>query len=132
MAGLTLASLSIPQSIGYATLVNLASQYGLYKNVVPSLVYALMGSSREIAIGLVAVVSLLLSSKVQNVVDLIANVVVYRKFVLTVTSFADTFQFIFGTFRLGFLVDLLSPAAIVGFMGGAAVVIGLQQPKGLL
>ena len=132
MAGLTLASLSIPQSIGYATLVNLASQYGLYTSMVPPLVYALMGSSREIAIGLVAVVSLLLSSKVQNVVDLIANVVVYRKLVLTVTSFAGTFQFIFGTFRLGFLVDLLSPAAIVGFMGGAAVVIGLQQPKGLL
>ena len=132
MAGLTLASLSIPQSIGYATLVNLASQYGLYTSVVPPLVYALMGSSREIAIGLVAVVSLLLSSKVQNVVDPIANAVVYRKLVLTVTSFAGTFQFIFGTFRLGFLVDLLSPAAIVGFMGGAAVVIGLQQPKGLL
>ena len=132
MAGLTLASLSIPQSIGYATLVNLASQYGLYTSVVPPLVYALMGSSREITIGLVAVVSLLLSSKVQNVVDPIANAVVYRKLVLTVTSFAGTFQFIFGTFRLGFLVDLLSPAAIVGFMGGAAVVIGLQQPKGLL
>ena len=54
------------------------------------------------------------------------------KLVLTVTSFAGTFQSIFGTFRLGFLVDLLSPAAIVGFMGGAAIVISLQQPKRLL
>lgn len=132
MAGLTLASLSIPQSIGYATLANLAPQYGLYTSVVPPLVYALMGSSREIAIGPVAVVSLLLSSMIQNVVDPVANAVAYRKLVLTVTFFAGTFQFIFGLFRLGFLVDFLSHAAIVGFMGGAAIVIGLQQLKGLL
>ena len=82
MAGLTLASLGIPQSIGYVTLVNLASQYGLYTSVVPPLVYALMGSLGEIAIVLVAVVSLLLSSKVQNVVDPIANAVVYRKLLM--------------------------------------------------
>lgn len=132
MAGLTLASLSIPQSIGYATLANLAPQYGLYTSVVPPLVYALMGSSREIAIGPVAVVSLLLSSMIQKVVDPVANAVAYRKLVLTVTFFAGTFQFIFGLFRLGFLVDFLSHAAIVGFMGGAAIVIGLQQLKGLL
>ena len=49
MAGLTLASLGIPHSIGYATLVNLASQYGIYTSVVPPLVYDLMGSSKEIA-----------------------------------------------------------------------------------
>lgn len=48
MASVTLASLSIPQSMGYATLLNLASQYGLYASVVPPLVYVLMGSSREI------------------------------------------------------------------------------------
>ncbi|KAJ9673772.1 hypothetical protein PVL29_023369 [Vitis rotundifolia] len=132
MAGLTLASLSIPQSIGYATLANLEPQYGLYTSVVPPLIYALMGSSREIAIGPVAVVSLLLSSMIQNVVDPVANAVAYRKLVLTVTFFAGTFQFIFGLFRLGFLVDFLSHAAIVGFMGGAAIVIGLQQLKGLL
>ncbi|KAG8632990.1 low affinity sulfate transporter 3 isoform X1 [Manihot esculenta] len=132
MAGLTLASLSIPQSIGYANLAKLDPQYGLYTSVVPPLIYALMGSSREIAIGPVAVVSLLLSSMIQKIEDPATDPAAYRKIVFTVTFFAGTFQAVFGLFRLGFLVDFLSHAAIVGFMGGAAIVIGLQQLKGLL
>ncbi|KAK5824209.1 hypothetical protein PVK06_018977 [Gossypium arboreum] len=131
MAGLTLASLSIPQSIRYANIAKLDPQYGLYTSVVPPLIYALMGSSREIAIGPVAVVSMLLSSMVPNVVDPVVDPSGYRKIVFTVTFFAGTFQAIFGLFRLGFLVDFLSHAAIVGFMAGAAIVIGLQQLKGL-
>ncbi|XP_058179522.1 low affinity sulfate transporter 3 [Rhododendron vialii] len=132
LAGLTLASLCIPQSIGYATLAKLDPQYGLYTSVVPPLIYAFMGTSREIAIGPVAVVSLLLSSMIQKLEDPEANPVAYTRLVLTVTFFAGLFQAAFGFLRLGFLVDFLSHAAIVGFMGGAAVVIGLQQLKGLL
>ncbi|GLT43983.1 hypothetical protein SLA2020_179030 [Shorea laevis] len=132
MAGLTLASLCIPQSIGYATLAKLDPQYGLYTSVIPPLIYAVMGTSREIAIGPVAVISLLLSSMVQNIEDPVANPVGYQKLVITTTFFAGAFQAVFGIFRSGFLVDFLSHAAIVGFMGGAAVVIGLQQLKGLL
>ncbi|KAG6786245.1 hypothetical protein POTOM_007842 [Populus tomentosa] len=132
MAGLTLASLSIPQSIGYANLAKLDPQYGLYTSVIPPLIYAIMGSSREIAIGPVAVVSMLLSSMIAEIQDPLADPVAYRNFVFTVTLFAGTFQALFGLFRLGFLVDFLSHASIVGFMGGAAIVIGLQQLKGLL
>uniref|UniRef100_A0A0D9VQP4 STAS domain-containing protein n=1 Tax=Leersia perrieri TaxID=77586 RepID=A0A0D9VQP4_9ORYZ len=132
MAGLTLASLSIPQSIGYATLAKLDPQYGLYTSVVPPLVYAVTGTSREIAIGPVAIVSLLLSSMIQKIVDPAVDPASYRKMVFTVTFLTGVFQFAFGLFRLGFLVDFLSHAAIVGFMGGAAIVIGLQQLKGLL
>ncbi|XP_068641606.1 low affinity sulfate transporter 3-like [Aristolochia californica] len=131
LAGLTLASLSIPQSIGYANLAKLDPQFGLYTSIVPALIYAVMGSSREIAIGPVAVVSLLLSSMVQKLVDPSVDPGAYRKTVFTVTFFAGVFQTAFGLFRLGFLVDFLSHAAIVGFMGGAAIVIGLQQLKGL-
>ncbi|XP_022752025.1 sulfate transporter 2.1-like [Durio zibethinus] len=132
MAGLTLASLCIPQSIGYATLAKLDPQYGLYTSVVPPLIYAVMGTSREIAIGPVAVISLLLSSMVQKLENPVTNPIAYQKLVLTATFFAGTFQAIFGLFRSGFLVDFLSHAAIVGFMAGAAIVIGLQQLKGLL
>lgn len=132
MAGLTLASLGIPQSIGYANLAKLDPQYGLYTSVVPPLIYAVMGTSREIAIGPVAVVSLLLSTMVQKVVDPAADPATYRTLVFTVTFLAGVFQVSFGLFRLGFLVDFLSHAAIVGFMAGAAIVIGLQQLKGLL
>ncbi|XP_016440527.1 low affinity sulfate transporter 3 [Nicotiana tabacum] len=132
MAGLTLASLCIPQSIGYANLAKLDPQYGLYTSVVPPLIYAVMGSSREIAIGPVAVVSLLLSAMVPKLVDPAVDSIAYRNLVFTATFFTGAFQAVFGLFRLGFLVDFLSHAAIVGFMGGAAIVIGLQQLKGLL
>ncbi|KAH6800252.1 slufate transporter 2 [Perilla frutescens var. hirtella] len=132
MAGLTLASLCIPQSIGYANLAKLDPQYGLYTSVVPPLIYALMGSSREIAIGPVAVVSLLLSAMVSKIVDPAVDPALYRRIIFTVTFFTGAFQALFGLFRLGFLIDFLSHAAIVGFMGGAAIVIGLQQLKGLL
>ncbi|CAN6290350.1 unnamed protein product [Urochloa humidicola] len=132
MAGLTLASLSIPQSIGYANLAKLDPQYGLYTSAVPPLVYTVMGTSREIAIGPVAVVSLLLSSMVQKIADPNLDLASYRKMIFTVTFLTGVFQFLFGLFRLGFLVDFLSHAAITGFMGGAAIVIGLQQLKGLL
>ncbi|XP_012093200.2 sulfate transporter 2.1 [Jatropha curcas] len=132
LAGLTLASLCIPQGIGYATLAKLDPQYGLYTSVVPPIIYALLGTSREIAIGPVAVVSLLLSSLIPNIQDPEANPVAFRNLVITTTFFAGIFQAAFGLFRLGFLVDFLSHAAIVGFMAGAAIVIGLQQLKGLL
>ncbi|AES72253.1 putative SLC26A/SulP transporter [Medicago truncatula] len=131
LAGLTIASLCIPQSIGYATLANLAPQYGLYTSVVPPLIYAVMGTSREIAIGPVAVVSLLLSSMVQKLVDPSTDPIGYTKLIFLATLFAGIFQTSFGLFRLGFLVDFLSHAAIVGFVAGAAIVIGLQQLKGL-
>ncbi|XP_061344031.1 sulfate transporter 2.1-like [Gastrolobium bilobum] len=131
LAGLTIATLCVPQSIGYATLAKLDPEYGLYTSVVPPLIYALMGTSREIAIGPVAVVSLLLPSMIQKLIDPANDPIGYRKLVFTATLFAGLFQLAFGLFRLGFLVDFLSHAAIVGFMGGAAIIIGLQQLKGL-
>ncbi|KAL5542853.1 hypothetical protein UlMin_010563 [Ulmus minor] len=130
IAGLTIASLCIPQDIGYAKLAYLPPQYGLYTSFVPPLVYAFMGSSRDIAIGPVAVVSLLLGDLLQAEIDP-KNAVAYRRLAFTATFFAGFTQFTLGFFRLGFLVDFLSHAAIVGFMGGAAIIIALQQFKGL-
>ncbi|XWS54478.1 hypothetical protein CRYUN_Cryun10bG0092900 [Craigia yunnanensis] len=132
IAGLTIASLCIPQDIGYAKLANLDPQYGLYSSFVPPLVYAFMGSSRDIAIGPVAVVSLLLGSLLQDEIDSSDNPVDYRRLAFTATFFAGITQFTLGFFRLGFLIDFLSHAAIVGFMAGAAITIALQQLKGLL
>ncbi|XP_057442586.1 sulfate transporter 1.3 [Lotus japonicus] len=132
IAGLTIASLCIPQDIGYAKLANLAPQYGLYSSLVPPLIYSLMGSSRDIAIGPVAVVSLLLGTLLQNEIDPVANPEDYRRLAFTATFFAGITQAILGVCRLGFLIDFLSHAAIVGFMGGAAITIALQQLKGFL
>ncbi|XP_019454639.1 PREDICTED: sulfate transporter 1.3-like [Lupinus angustifolius] len=132
IAGLTIASLCIPQDIGYAKLANLDPQYGLYSSFVPPLIYAVMGSSRDIAIGPVAVVSLLLGTLLQNEIDPVANPRDYRRLAFTATFFAGITQATLGVFRLGFLIDFLSHAAIVGFMGGAAITIALQQLKGFL
>ncbi|OMO68156.1 sulfate anion transporter [Corchorus capsularis] len=132
IAGLTLASLVIPQDFGYAKLANLDPQYGLYSSFVPPLVYAFMGTSRELAIGPVAMVSLLLGTLLQEELDPIKNKVDYRRLAFTATFFAGITQATLGFFRLGFLIDFLSHAAIVGFMAGAAVTISLQQLKGLL
>ncbi|KAF3971890.1 hypothetical protein CMV_004560 [Castanea mollissima] len=132
IAGLTIASLCVPQDIAYAKLANLDPQYGLYSSFVPPLIYAFMGSSRDIAIGPVAVVSLLIGTMAQNEIDPKKNALAYRRLVFTATFFAGVTQFALGFFRLGFLIDFLSHAAIVGFMAGAAITIGLQQLKGLL
>lgn len=131
IAGLTIASLCVPQDIGYAKLANLDPQYALYSSFLPPLIYAVMGSSRDIAIGPVAVVSILLGTLVRNEIDDIKSVD-YHRLIITSTFFAGVFQAVLGICRLGFLIDFLSHASIVGFMGGAAITIGLQQLKGLL
>ncbi|XP_027106311.1 sulfate transporter 1.3 [Coffea arabica] len=132
IAGLTIASLCIPQDIGYSKLANLAPQYGLYSSFVPPLIYAAMGSSRDIAIGPVAVVSLLLGTLIQDEFDPVKQKLDYQRLAFTATFFAGLTQFALGFFRLGFLIDFLSHAAVVGFMGGTAITIALQQLKGLL
>ncbi|KAE8672764.1 High affinity sulfate transporter 2 [Hibiscus syriacus] len=127
IAGLTTASLCIPQDIGYAKLANLDPLYGLYSSFVPPLVYAFMGSSpRDIAIGPVAVVSLLLGSLLQDEIDSSANPVDYRYLALTATFFAGLTQLLLGFFRLGFLIDFLSHAAIVGFMADENIREGIN------
>ncbi|XP_062104955.1 sulfate transporter 1.3-like isoform X2 [Humulus lupulus] len=131
IAGLTIASLCIPQDIGYAKLAYLPPQNGLYSSFVPPLVYAFMGSSRDIAIGPVAVVSLLLGDLLQAEIDP-KDLIPYRRLAFTATFFAGLTQLALGFFRLGFFIEFLSHAAIVGFMGGAAITIALQQLKGLL
>ena len=79
--------------------IGILGLFHLDTSVVPPLIYALMGSSREIAIGPVAVVSMLLSSMVPNIVDPAADPIGYRRLVFTVTFFAGTFQAIFGLLR---------------------------------
>ncbi|KAF0911141.1 hypothetical protein E2562_007932 [Oryza meyeriana var. granulata] len=132
ISGLTIASLCIPQDIGYSKLAGLLPQYGLYSSFVPPLIYALMGSSRDIAIGPVAVVSLLLGTLLQNEIDPNKNRDEYTRLAFTATFFAGVTQAALGFFRLGFIIEFLSHAAIIGFMAGAAITIALQQLKGFL
>ncbi|KAJ8494125.1 hypothetical protein OPV22_015846 [Ensete ventricosum] len=132
VAGITIASLAIPQGISYAKLANLPPVLGLYSSFVPPMVYAVMGSSKDLAVGTVAVPSLLIASMLGKDVPPSQNLTLYVHLVFTATFFAGVFQASLGLLRLGFIVDFLSHATIVGFMGGAATVVCLQQLKGML
>ncbi|CAA2942090.1 sulfate transporter -like [Olea europaea subsp. europaea] len=132
IAGITIASLAIPQGISYAKLANLPPILGLYSSFVPPLIYAVFGSSKDLAVGTVAVGSLLTASMLGNVVNANENPKLYLHLAFTATFFTGLFEAALGIFRLGFIVDFLSHATIVGFMGGAATVVSLQQLKGIL
>ncbi|KDP40223.1 hypothetical protein JCGZ_02221 [Jatropha curcas] len=132
IAGITIASLAVPQGISYAGLANLPPIIGLYSSFVPPLVYAMLGSSKDLAVGTVAVASLLISSMLGKEVNPNENPKLYVQLALTATFFAGVFQAALGFLRLGFIVDFLSHATIVGFMSGAATVVCLQQLKGIL
>ncbi|KAL8485149.1 hypothetical protein ACS0TY_027445 [Phlomoides rotata] len=132
IAGITIASLAIPQGISYAGLASLPPVFGLYSSFVPPLVYAMLGSSRDMAVGTSAVASLMISSMLGKEVNPHQNPKLYMQLVFVATFFAGIFQASLGLLRLGFIVDFLSHATIVGFMGGAATVVSLQQLKGIL
>ncbi|KAH6781418.1 sulfate transporter 3 [Perilla frutescens var. hirtella] len=132
VSGLTIASLAIPQGISYAKLANLPPIIGLYSSFVPPLVYSVLGSSRHLAVGPVSIASLVMGTMLREVVSDIDQPDLYLKLAFTATFFAGLFQASLGFLRLGFVIDFLSKATLVGFMAGAAVIVALQQLKGLL
>ncbi|KAJ4957423.1 hypothetical protein NE237_024534 [Protea cynaroides] len=132
VSGLTIASLAIPQGISYAKLANLPAIIGLYSSFVPPLIYAILGSSRHLAVGPVSIASLVMGSMLEETVHHTEDPVLYLQLAFTATFFAGLFQASLGLLRLGFIVDFLSKATLVGFMAGAAIIVSLQQLKGLL
>ncbi|XP_030483911.2 probable sulfate transporter 3.3 [Cannabis sativa] len=132
VSGLTIASLAIPQGISYAKLANLPPIVGLYSSFVPPLIYAVFGSSRDLAVGPVSIASLILGSMLSKEVSPIKDPVLFLQLAFTSTFFAGLFQASLGLLRLGFLIDFLSKAILIGFMAGAAVIVSLQQLKSLL
>ncbi|KAJ9129699.1 hypothetical protein P3X46_035303 [Hevea brasiliensis] len=131
LAGITIASLAIPQGISYAELANLPPIIGLYSSFVPPLIYAVFGNSKHIAVGPVAACSLLIANTIGEKVSHNDDPTLYLYLVFTATFFAGVFQTLLGLLRLGILVDFLSHPTITGFMGGTATLICLQQLKGI-
>ncbi|KAL0310262.1 UNVERIFIED_CONTAM: putative sulfate transporter 3.4 [Sesamum calycinum] len=132
VSGLTIASLAIPQGISYAKLANLPPIIGLYSSFVPPLIYSVLGSSRHLAVGPVSIASLVMGTMLSETVSYTEEPILYLKLAFTATFFAGVFQASLGFLRLGFVIDFLSKATLVGFMAGAAVIVSLQQLKGLL
>ncbi|XP_010254169.1 PREDICTED: probable sulfate transporter 3.4 isoform X2 [Nelumbo nucifera] len=131
ISGLTIASLAIPQGISYAKLANLPPIIGLYSSFVPPLIYAVLGSSRHLAVGPVSIASLVMGSMLGESVSHTEEPILYLKLAFTATFFSGLFQASLGLLRLGFIIDFLSKATLLGFMAGAAVIVSLQQLKGL-
>ncbi|XP_044472184.1 probable sulfate transporter 3.5 [Mangifera indica] len=132
LAGITITSLAIPQGISYAKLANIPPIIGLYSSFVPPLIYAIFGSSKHIAVGTVAASSLLLAETIGEKVSANDDPDLYLHLVFTATFFTGIMETALGFLRLGILVDFLSHSTITGFMGGTAIIICLQQLKGLL
>lgn len=132
VAGLTIASLAIPQGISYAKLANLPPIVGLYSSFVPPLIYAVLGSSRDLAVGPVSIASLVMGSMLRQQVNPVTDQILFLQLAFTSTFFAGLFQASLGFLRLGFIIDFLSKATLIGFMAGAAIIVSLQQLKGLL
>ena len=129
-AGLTVGVMLIPQGMAYALLAGLPPIYGLYAATLPLLVYAVLGTSRQLAVGPVAMDSLLTATAVGALATVGTEDYLYLTVLLALM--VGAMQLAAGLFRLGFLVDLLSRPIISGFTAAAALIIGLSQLQHLL
>ncbi|KAM6582211.1 hypothetical protein CsatB_009213 [Cannabis sativa] len=129
IAGITLSSLAIPQGINYAKLAKLPPIVGLYSSFVPPVIYSILGSSRHLAVGPTSTATLVMGTMISQMVS---EPHLHLRLAFTATFFAGLFQASFGLFRLGFILDFLSKATLIGFMAGVAILVSLQQLQGLL
>lgn len=129
-AGLTVGVMLIPQAMAYALLAGVPPVYGLYASLVPLGVYALLGTSRQLAVGVVAIDSLIVIAAVAPLAETGSQAFVTAAVLLA--AMTGLIQLGLGLARFGFLVALLSRPVIAGFASAAAITIGLSQLPGLL
>ncbi|KAM7492091.1 hypothetical protein LguiA_035012 [Lonicera macranthoides] len=127
MAGITVGIMLVPQSMSYAKLAGLDAIYGLYSGFVPIFVYAVFGSSRQLAIGPVALVSLLVSNVLGRIVE--PSDELYTELAILLALMVGVFECILGLLRLGWIIRFISHSVISGFTTASAIVIALSQAK---
>lgn len=125
IAGITVALVLIPQSMAYAQLAGLPAYYGLYAAFLPPMVAALFGSSRQLATGPVAVVSLMSAASLEPLATAGSAEFIAYSIVLAMT--VGIFQFSLGVLRLGLVVNFLSHPVVNGFTNAAAIIIASSQ-----
>ncbi|MEO5341058.1 MAG: sulfate permease [Magnetococcus sp. MYC-9] len=130
MAGITVALVLIPQSMAYAGLAGLPAHYGLYAACLPGAVAALFGSSRLLATGPAAVVSLLTASTLAPLASTGSEG--YIAMAILLSLLVGLVQITLGLLRLGVVVNFLSHPVVIGFTHAAAVIIGLSQLSKML
>ncbi len=125
LSGLTVALVLIPQSMAYAQLAGLPPYYGLYASFLPPMIASLFGSSRQLATGPVAVVSLMTSASLAPLAT--AGSEGYIVYAILLALMVGVFQFSLGVLRLGLVVNFLSHPVVNGFTNAAAIIIATSQ-----
>ena len=125
ISGLTVALVLIPQSMAYAQLAGLPPYFGLYASFLPPMIAALFGSSRQLATGPVAIVSLMTAASLEPLAT--AGSPGYITYAVLLALTVGAFQFALGALRLGLVVNFLSHPVVNGFTNAAALIIASSQ-----
>jgi MFS superfamily sulfate permease-like transporter len=125
VSGLTVALVLVPQSMAYAQLGGLPAHYGLYAAFLPPLVASLFGSSRQLATGPVAIVSLMTATALEPLAT--AGSEAFIAYAILLALLIGVFQLLLGVFRLGLVVNFLSHPVVNGFTNAAALIIATSQ-----
>ena len=120
----------VPQAMAYALLAGLPPEVGLYAATVPVFVYALLGSSHQLAVGPVAIVSLLTATALGSLA--VEGTAGYVSAAALLALLVGGVHLVLAAGRLGFLVNFLSHSVLVGFTAAAAIIIGFSQVKHVL
>lgn len=124
-AGLTVGIMLIPQGMAYAMLAGLPPIYGLYASLVPLILYAIFGTSRQLSVGPVAMVALMVATGVSSIAE--PGTDEYIALAILLAFMIGVIQLIMGILRMGFLVNFLSHPVITGFTSAAAIIIAFSQ-----
>ena len=130
VAALIVTIMLIPQSLAYALLAGLPPEAGLYASIVPIMLYAVFGTSRALAVGPVAVVSLMTAAALSNIVE--QGTMGYAVAALSLAALSGVILLAMGLFRLGFIANFLSHPVIAGFITASGIIIAASQLKHIL
>ncbi|MDB4714750.1 sulfate permease [Flavobacteriaceae bacterium] len=130
ISGITAGILAIAQGMAYAMIAGLPPVFGLYAAMTPQIIYVLLGTSRQLSIGPVAMDSLIVAAGISAI-----GIVGIKEYILAavfLAFFVGIIQVVLGVLKLGFLANFLSKPVLNGFTSAAALIIGLSQLKHML
>jgi SulP family sulfate permease len=130
VAAVIVTIMLIPQSLAYALLAGLPPEAGLYASIAPIILYSMFGTSRALAVGPVAVVSLMTAAALSNIVE--QGTMGYAVAALSLAGLSGVILLAMGLFRLGFVANFLSHPVIAGFITASGIIIAASQLKHIL
>lgn len=130
VAALIVTIMLIPQSLAYALLAGLPAEVGLYASILPLVAYAIFGTSRTLAVGPVAVVSLMTAAAVGNLA--LSGTAEYLTAAVALAFISGLILIVMGVLRLGMLANFLSHPVISGFITASGIIIAASQVKHIL